>query len=659
MLKKYTLFVLIAAAPALAWGGAARAEMLSPDDTRVAKAAIKAVKDGKWAKVRRFASTIDDPLATKIIAWMYFTRQGSGATFSQIAGFLSRNPDWPSQDRLRIRAEEAIKPGMADNEILSWFKERPPLGAEGRMRHGAALLASGEKELGRQVLRQGWIEGNFTKRRENIFYKRHRKLLTRGDHRKRLDRLLWEGRYWPSRRMLWRVDARYRALGEARLLLRHRQGNVDKAIARVADDLKGHPGLVYERLRWRRRKGKDASAIELLADQPAKPDHPELWWTERATLARRALLKGHVSEAYDIARNHRQSGGSGFADAEWTAGWIALRFLGDQKVAKNHFVTMFEAVNYPLSRARGAYWAARAAEAMKESDVAGLWYRTAAGLPTTYYGQLAAARLKPGRTLRLPADPQPSPEEEAAFSSHELVRVVRMLGELAEHEHMRPFLLALSAVHDTPGWQALSALLARRNGRPDAAIAVAKKSSRQGHQLIGGGYPALIPPLIKDSDGKSAVEVPLILAMIRQESAFYTKAKSHAGAQGLMQLLPRTARKQAKKLKMPYSPTRLLSDADYNLKLGQAYLFGLIGDFKGSYILSLAAYNAGPSRARRWVRNNGDPRDDTVDAIDWIEMIPFDETRNYIQRVLENLQVYRLRLADTEVALTLEGDLRR
>ncbi len=651
--------VLVGLVVILSGPAQAHTDVLTPAETRAAKAVFKAIDGDDWKRARRLTARISDPLVVKIIRWLDFTRPNIDASFRDIADFIGDNPDWPFQKTLRRRAEEAMDAKTPTDDVLSWFRTDEPVSVDGQVRYGAALLAAGEKEKARAVLRKSWIDGNFGNRQERGFYKRYRALLTREDHVRRLDRLLWEGRYWPVRRMLHKVNPRQRALAEARLLLRKRLGNVDRAIARVPDDLKDHPGLVYERLRWRRRKGRDDSARELLVGLPRDVVHPEKWWTERAILVRRALQKGLISDAYVIAREHGLGHGADFAEAEWLAGWIALRFLEEGKAALDHFAAMFEAVRYPVSRARGAYWAGRAAHAMGEPELADSWYRTAARHPTAYYGQLAAARLRPGRGLELPPEPEPDASEVDAFEGHELARVVRILSQLDRRDELRPFVLGLGNAKDAPGWRAMTAVLARAHGRPDLAIAVAKKAGRAGRTLVQAAYPLLKTPALAGGSGKSAIEAPLVLAMVRQESAFDPRATSGAGARGLMQLLPHTAYTVARRLKVRYSRSRLTSDSRYNLRLGQAYIAGLVQKYDGSYVLALAAYNAGPSRTDKWMRNNGDPRDGSVDVIDWIEMIPFDETRNYIQRVLENLQVYRRRLADRDVALMLESDLRR
>ncbi len=652
-LKRAALVVLVAAFPLVS--GAA-AGSLTPHDSAAAKAAFTAIKGGDWKRARRDALPIKDPVAAKLFDWLDLTRQGATASFARIARFLAENPQWPMRSLLLRRAEEAISDNMPSRKVLDWFDDRLPASAIGQVRHGAALVASGQIVAGRAALRAAWVDGNFTKRQERRFYRRYRKYLTRQDHIERLDRLIWRGRYWPARRMLWKVNADWRALAEARLMLMRMNGNVDRAIERVPAALKDHPGLVYERLRWRRRKGLD-SAVELIDGAPSEPAHAEKWWRERSILARRALRKGHISEAYRLVKGHGLEQGPAFAEAEWLAGWIMLRFLKEHATALRHFKAMYTSVAFPISRARGAYWAARAAEKAEKVKLAKTWYRSAARFSTTYYGQLAAARLAPGSTITLAPEPLPSTEEADAFADQELVRAVEILDALGERERLRPFILRLSELREAAGWQKLTADLARTHHRPDLAIAVAKKASRAGRELIMVGYPTVTLPPVRR--GKPRLEVPLVLAVVRQESAFQPKAQSGAGARGLMQLLPRTARDVAKELKIQYTRGRLTADPRFNLELGQAYLANLLSTFQGSYVLALAAYNAGPSRARRWMRMHGNPRHESVDVIDWIEMIPIEETRNYIQRVMEGVQVYRGRLNGMEVALNLERDLKR
>lgn len=653
---------LLAFACICAVAATAAAPPLSAKDAKTAQAAFKAVEKEKWTSARQQAGRVSDPLVTKIIRWLDLTRAGTSANFDTIAAFIAENPGWPRQSKLHEHAEIKLPRGKNADAVLAWFETNPPVSTEGHIRRIEALFAKHREEEGRAAVREIWINRHFTKQLERTFYRRHRKHLTREDHRARLEQLIWNERYWPARRMFSKVDADTRALAEARLMLMRRMGGVDGAIAKVPQKLTDDPGLIYERLRWRRRKGRHEAARELLDLVPGDPIRPDKWWIEREVLARRALEDGSISEAYRIASSHGLQANDGytryFAEAEWLAGWIALRFLGDQRIAMDHFVAMYQAVQYPVSRARGAYWSGRAAEAMNIPQLARLWYGIAAGLSTTYYGQLAASRLTSEAGFRPPNSPVPSANEIDVFKKNELVRVVQILHQAGATIHSRPFISAIAEKSNTPGWQVLTATLALETERPDLAVRTAKKASRAGHGLIREGYPTIPLPTPPGNNG-TLLEAALALSVIRQESAFWNRSLSSAGARGMMQLMPATAKLLSKNLNIPYSRDRLIKDSDYNLKLGQTYLANMIEKYEGSYVLALAAYNAGPTRANRWINEFGNPRHPTVDAVDWIETIPFKETRNYIQRVMENLQVYRFRLENTEVAFALERDLER
>ncbi len=649
-------FLGAALVSALLCSPAAPAETLSADDAREFSAALKAVDHQDARRFERHKDDVKNKVARKVLDWYRVSKGGFGADFEEIVAFAKAHPDWPYQGRIRARAEEALDARKSAKFVVDWFKEAEPKTSIGRDKLAAAMLALGDTENAQKLIRSAWIDGNFAKDHETQFYRKYRKYLTIGDNRERLDRLLWDGDYWPSRRMLYRVDAEYRKLAEARMALRRKVGNVDRLISLVPEELRDDPGLVYERLRWRRRAGKP-SATEFLEDLPKDVPNPDRWWDERSVIARRLLQKGFVSEAYRVAAEHRLTPdhAADHAEAEWLSGWIALRFLNEPETAAKHFKTMFDAVSYPVSRSRGAYWAARAAEAAKKKDEREKWLKEAAAHPTSYYGQLAIAALRPGEGLKLPPEASVPADVEKRFEKEDMVRAVRLLAAAGEQERLRPFILALANKDPSPAWQTLTARLARLNARPDLAIRVTKDALNERGAYVPGGYPTLVPP----SSKRAKLPAPLVLAIVRQESAFDKEAISSAGARGLMQLMPATAKSISKSAGVGFSLYRLTADPDYNLTLGQSYLAGLLDDFKGSLPMAIAAYNAGPHRVRQWVRENGDPRDKEVDAVDWVEMIPLNETRNYVQRVLENLQVYRLQLAGTEVALGLAEDLHK
>jgi len=631
---------------------------VSKNDKSAAKKALAAGKRSKWTEFRKHQNRVKNPVLNKALYWHLLTSPNSGASFLEIDGFMKANTAWPQRRRMLIRAEQVMPHTLEDAAVFKWFGDRHPITPNGTARLASSYLKQGNKEAATKLIQHIWINGNFGAKQERQFYRQFRRYMTREDHLERLDRLLWAGKYYPVRRMYRRIHSDYRKLAEARLTLRRFRGGVDRAISRVPDRLKEDPGLVYERLRWRRKKGKNEFARELLAKPPEDLVVPTKWWHERAILARRALRDGHISEAYAVAKNHglTDKQPAGLIDAEWLAGWIALRFLkdkADKEAAYTHFVTAYNTAKFPISKSRGAYWAGRAAEAQGESPKARHWYKKAFEHQTTYYGQLAAARLPADEKLDLPPAPKSDGTKVSEFAKSEIVTVVQILGKAGLQELMRPFIRRLNSVNAAPEWRAKVAALATSAGRPDLSILTAKQSLREGHHLIEAGYPVL------DRKLRPGMEAPFVHAIIRQESAFNLRAISHAGARGLMQLMPATAFRVAKKNKVRYVRRKLTEDEAYNLRIGQAYLADLLVEFKNSYILSLAAYNAGPARVRRWIKANGDPRDPSVDPIDWVEMIPFEETRNYVQRVIENLHVYRHRMAETEIAFSPESDLRR
>lgn len=436
---------------------------------------------------------------------------------------------------------------------------------------------------------------------------------------------------------------------------------VDAAIKRVPASLRNDPGLVYERIHWRRNRGLDQGARSLLTKAPDNPPFAMRWWRERHIQVRALLEDGDAKAAYKLARSHRQTEGVGFAEAEWLAGWIALDHLKDPARAYPHFTAMYEAVSTPISRARGAYWAARAAEALGRDVVAKNWYAQAATYNTVFYGQLAALRLHDEASMLLPVAPLPDNQAMQRVEAHPLTDVVAVLAELDAESWTDTFAKHLAAHFDDPADQRAVIAKLRAFGRPDLALRLAKQTARTAVAPAEAIYP--VDPMVRTGHNTSTddVEDALVHAVIRQESEFRVNARSHVGAQGLMQIMPATARMLARKLDIAYQPDRMSSDAGYNVTLGRAYLRELLDMFDGSYILTLAAYNAGPARVYEWIDRFGDPRAPDVDAVKWIEMIPFGETRNYVQRVMESVQVYRYRLAhpSERPVLALARDLER
>jgi soluble lytic murein transglycosylase len=651
------LFVLALVALGPLGASQAGAQALSAEETKMFRQAVSLARDEKFTQARKLAAGIRSPLPSKVLQYLDLARAGSGASFEEIAAFIEANPDWPQPQTLQRRAEEAIPPSMPPPKVLEWFADRKPLTVDGMTALGEALYALGQQEKGHRLLRDAWTQGSFGVLQERQFLAKHRRILTEEDHAARLDRLLWDRQIEAAKRMILHVDGHAKQLAQARLSLMSAKGKPEAAFDKVPAQFKNEPGILFERLRKLRAKNETEAAVKLLKALPKDVARPDVWWNERSIIARRAFQMGFVSEAYDIARDHRLKEGVSFAEAEWLAGWIALRFLEDKDIAYRHFKLLADFAQTAHTKARGAYWSGRAAEAVGDKELAATWYRQASRFLTSFYGQLAAAKFEQEGTWLLPPDPLPSPEDVLAFAAHDLTLAVGLLAEAGGIDFVRPFILRLHEIADSPGKRALAANLAVKLDRPEIGVLVSRRAERDGVTLGNAGWP--VPeglPIAKDGKPEKA----LVLALIRQESGFQHQAVSTAGARGLMQLLPATAKGVAKALGIKISkPQQLTSNPELNTQLGTAYLKHLLDNFGGSYIMALAGYNAGPGRVFKWIREYGDPREADVDAIDWIEMIPFTETRTYVQRVMESTQVYRRRLGTTDAALSLPRDLKR
>lgn len=637
-------------------------ELLSEADGHALWDGLDAREKGRWMQVRTLARQITDPTAKAILEWLRFQKEGAGSTVAEIVAFQEQYPHWPRQDRLSRRAEEALTDyPMGDADVIAWFATRDPLTGEGKVRLGEALLNSGQQVEGATWIQRAWVDHQFARSREAEILKKHGSLLPPQAHEDRLNRLIWEQRFADGRRMLQLVDAEARALADARLKLASRSRGAESAVTRVPVNLRTDAGLLFDHARYLRRRGQEETAIPLLLTAPtathtiARPDRA---WTERKILARKALVEGHYQEAYGLATGHGHERGVAFAEGEFLAGWIALQYLNEPDRAFVHFQTLESGVTTPISKSRGAYWMGRAAEARGRAEEARGYYRQASSHPTTFYGQLATSRLSSGMALlQLPAAPSPTAAQSGALAASDMVRAFELLNEAGEDSLARSFVIEMAnTLPDATALAALADLMVERD-LPNLSVRVAKIAAGRGISLPARSYPTAVLPAFTQV-GKP-VEPALVYGLSRQESEFNPRAISHAGARGLMQLMPRTARAVARQIGVPYRRARLTDDPSYNATLGSAHLSDLLDDFAGSYIMTIAAYNAGAHRVSQWVERYGDPRDPAVDPIDWMENIPFTETRNYVQRVMENVQVYRARFNGQAADLRIEQDIAR
>lgn len=629
-------------------GPAAGAPEPQSNERALAKA-FNAAQSERWSEAFEYAERAGDPIAVRLIEWLRFQDAGPRLKFAPIAEFIDANPTWPRMSRLRRSAEAAIDTDDDAAAIIDWFEQHPPLSGVGALAHLDALIELGRQADARSLVAEYWHNLNYTRAEDKAFKRKYGKHLANADHIKRLDRLIWDQKYWPARRMLPRVGKSQAALGRARLALMRREGGVDGAIARVPTGLRDAPALQYERLRWRRRKGKDKSARELLRSSPPLAAHQDRWVFERLILARRALFDGHYTEARQLVATHNLESGARFAEAEFLAGWISLSFLNEPDAAYRHFTSLYDGVNYPISLARGAYWAGRAAAAAGDGENAVRWWRTAAEYPATFYGQQANTAL--GETeVRIAFTAPHSSTVSSDALAPDLVQAVRLLHRQNQRESITPFIRQLTELSDSLDERIAVVRLANEVSHPREGIRAAKRVAQLDKVVPALGYPFLELENSGTSTVKEQREIPLILSLIRQESAFDPRAVSSAGARGMMQLLPSTAKRVARANGQPYSRARLLDDPQYNIRLGRAYLASMMSRFDHAPALALAAYNAGPARVDRWVRQIGDPRAGEIDLVDWIESIPFSETRNYVQRVLESEIVYRELFLNAQLA---------
>lgn len=629
--------LLSAAAPLVAWAA-------QPDS--VLRPMLQAAARGDWQAAHRAAADLGPGSLRTYVRWRELLDRADRLPFTAYAQFLRHETDWPRLGQIQARAEEAIDGTVTLPQRLAFFAGRTPRTRQGRVGLAEALHATGRQQEAARLIRQSWREDSFPPAEETLLLQRFGSALDAEDHVARVDRLLWDGQVGEARRMLPRVDMPQQRLVRARLALQLSEPTVEQALAAVPSDLRRHPGLLFDRLQWRKRHGIKAGAREILLDPPADLGQPERWWREQQAAIREGIGERSFKSAYRLAAVHRQQNGVPFAEAEWLAGWLALRFAEQPGLAAGHFERMWRGVGTPISRSRAAYWSGRAAAARDQTEAASSWYAHAAAHPNTFYGQLAAVELgeEPGQRL-VPATTVATTARKK-LSTRTPARLAKLFCDEGEPGAAQPFFrhLGFEAAAQAEELGAVIEL-ARQCGRADLVLAAARAATGNGGTLVSEAYPVPRMPVLREV----APELPepaLVLAVARQESLFDPAARSPAGALGLMQLMPSTAALVARAAGIPFSRSSLAADPAYNVRLGSLYLQQQLQRYGGEPALALAAYNAGPGRVSQWMQLHGDPRgDDPYRLIDWIELIPFAETRNYVQRVLEGRTVYRAVLA--------------
>lgn len=621
-------------------------------DESAARSALAFAEQRDWANAREVARKENDEALMALIEWQYLLDADSGAGFDEIRQFMEEHADWPEQKRLRLRAEAALKDGaLPASEIISYFASSPPLTGAGKMALAAAYQQTGSagKEKIAQLVREAWKDGDFDEAQEKAILVQFGSLLRHEDDVARIDRLLWEEKTTSAKRSLDRVSRDYQKLFKARMALIEDKKTAMLPVGLVPANLKNDPGLIYERLRQRARKGDDKGVRELLLKAPAQPPYPAKWWKFREYQVREAIDERRYELAGKLMLNHGQAEGQEMADASWLLGWLQLRFLNQPKDALASFERMYQEVRYPVSKSRAAYWAGRAAEMSGDSATAARWYHFAASNPTAFYGQLALLKQKPHAELVFPSSPAGGGSE---FESSLLGRAIVLAAQAGSDGLAGRMIGWVIESSDDVHRVFQAAQLGKRIGHDFLSVRGAKKALQKNIILIEAGYPTPATPAGID------VERALVLAIARQESEFDPLARSPSGALGMMQLLPKTAKENARKMDIDFVASRLY-EPDYNMRLGSHYLSRLLGSYSGSYVMAIAAYNAGPGNVRKWIAQFATPGSSAESAVDWIEKIPFAETRNYVQRVLENVQVYRHIESSGERRLMMADDLVR
>jgi soluble lytic murein transglycosylase len=628
----------------------------SQADTDTLENVIELLRKRKPADATQAEATISDPVARKLAEWLILRSDDNGASVERYRAFLAANPSWPSQTFLRRRIEAALWDDHRDDAtVWSWFENESPLSAKGKFSLARAMIGRGDRANAERLVRDAWRNDSMSEDTESTALDLFGALLTPGDQKARMDLMLYGSEHEAGLRAAKRLGANQVALAKARIAAYRKAPNTRALLDAVPHELRGDPGYIFSRIQLLRREEKFTEAAQLMLSAPKDPNrlyNLDEWWIERRLLSRKMLDVGEHRSAYLIARDAALPARDIYkTEQEFTAGWIALRFLTDPATAAQHFARIGVGSVNPTTLARAGYWQGRAAEAAGRSQDARAAYTAAAEQSTSYYGQLARAKLG---LPQIALNGAPA-SRGRGIERLEIVRAVQLLYDLDEREIAIPIYGDLGENGDPDALVGLGEV-ASRYGDARGMLLLGKAALNRGLPFDFYAYPVTgIPPF--KSIGPD-VEQSIVFAIARQESAFNPAVVSPAQAYGLMQVTPDAGKYVCKKYGASFDLARLKNDPVYNAALGAAELGGLIEDYRGSYIMTFAAYNAGRGSVKKWVDRYGDPRDPKIDAVDWVELIPFAETRNYVQRIMENLQVYRARFGGG-TRLQIEADLHR
>ncbi len=625
---------------------------LNINEEKIFELSLKSGNKKKWAKSIKGIEKIKDEVARKIIIWRWLTAEDGKSNKKELENFFIDNKTWPKINKIKAKIESKK---VVNNlkTTLDWFEANPPITPIAKIKLGEILIKNKFIEEGSWLLKEAWVNNSFSYSEEKYILKNYKNLITDTENSQRLENLIWKRKWGNVNRQLKRVSRDIKYFSLAKINLSRRRGNVDQAIKNVPKSLINEESLIYERVKWRRKAKLEKTSLELLLSYKGEYSYPKKWWREVNYHTRKQISYKNYQTAINILKQYNLSSKSYLSESQWLAGWLSLTFNQDSKSAYEYFSKMFLEVKTPISKARASYWAGKASDNIGDLNSKQIWHERAAAFPATFYGQLALKELN--KKLYLPIQRNEINNESFKnFKKNELVKALILLLQMNEKKLARVFAMHLvTQSKNTSDILMLSKVL-NDFDEISLSIFVGKRAIYKNIYIPSLNFPVPKKELMNLITKNTVIPLPVTLAISRQESAFDINAKSRAGARGLMQLMPRTARVTAKKNNYKYKRIYLTSRPAYNIKIGSFYFKEMLNKFDGSYVLALAAYNAGPSRVNRWLKTYGDPRKNEIDPVTWMELIPISETRNYVQRVIEGIYMYRMLLDNKNITYPMK-----